>query len=266
MMIEEIADLVLRFTAPAINDLEIIEWASPVPAFGEPKRSKIATLGLNPSNKEFVGHDGKELMNHDRRFHTLTSLCITDWSQLTREQLQLLSEQCTAYFFRNPYDGWFKKLDFLISGTSLSYYFPSGEACHLDLIPYATSVKWGNLPSSTRNILLEKYGDVLGTIIRDSSIQVLVLNGKTVIDNFKKISDIDYTIKRKPQWDLPRKTGQAVAGFSYEGRITHIGGIPLGKNMLVMGFNHNIQSSFGVTTGVQIAIRNWISETLLDYL
>ena len=265
-MIDEISDLVFRLTVPEINDLEVIKWASPIPAFGEPKRSKIATLGLNPSDKEFIGHDGKELIYVNRRFHTLTSLGITDWSKLNKEQLQMLSEQCTAYFSRNPYDGWFKKLDFLISGTSLSYYFPSGEACHLDLIPYATSVKWGNLSSSIRNTLLEKYGDILGTIIRDSSIQVLVLNGKTVIDNLKKISDIDYTIKRKPHWDLPRKTGEGVAGFSYQGKITHIGGIPLGKNILVIGFNHNIQSSFGVTTVVQIAIRNWITETLEDYL
>jgi hypothetical protein len=37
-------------------------------------------------------------------------------------------------------------------------------------------------------------------------------------------------------------------------------GIDLERELLVLGFNHNIQSSFGMTTEVTTAIRHWIAE------
>ncbi|HCI3116061.1 TPA: hypothetical protein NOV40_004615, partial [Salmonella enterica] len=51
----------------------IISYASPIPAFGSLSRAKIATLGLNPSNNEFLDLNGKELDGQQRRFHTLNS-------------------------------------------------------------------------------------------------------------------------------------------------------------------------------------------------
>ena len=42
-------------------------------------------------------------------------------------------------------------------------------------------------------------------------------------------------------------------------------GIVLGRKILVLGFNHNIQSSFGVTTKVIQEIRSWIAEESEGY-
>jgi hypothetical protein len=36
-------------------------------------------------------------------------------------------------------------------------------------------------------------------------------------------------------------------------------GIDLGRPVLVLGYNHNIQSSFGVTAKVKCAIRKWFA-------
>jgi len=50
-----------------------------------------------------------------------------------------------------------------------------------------------------------------------------------------------------------------VAGVAYRGSINNISGIELGRSIEVLGFNHNIQSSFGVTTQVRKSIQEWIT-------
>jgi hypothetical protein len=52
----------------------VIEWGCPVPCFGNISRARVATVGLNPSNREFVDETGHELAGEFRRFHTLASL------------------------------------------------------------------------------------------------------------------------------------------------------------------------------------------------
>ena len=48
-------------------------------------------------------------------------------------------------------------------------------------------------------------------------------------------------------------------GFAYEGIVNDLSGMQLDREILVLGFNHNIQSSFGVTKHVIEAIRRWIA-------
>jgi hypothetical protein len=265
-MINEVVDLVERMKDADLAELDIIAWGSPVPSFGNLLNSRIATLGLNPSNKEFLDDRGAELSGIERRFHTLKSLGIADWDEATVDHYQSILKLCNEYFSRNPYDAWFKRLDYLISGTALSYYFPSNKACHLDLIPFATSTKWGELTNWQRSTLLSRYSDLLGTLLKNSTIKVLILNGKSVIDNFLKISDAVIETERMIEWDLPRKENDSVPGYAYSGTVRTIGGIPLDEQLFILGFNHNIQSSYGVTTAVQSAIRNWITKNVLSIL
>lgn len=258
-MENEIFELLQRLQKADIDGLDILPWASPIVSFGDPATSRIATLGLNPSDKEFTDNSGNELHGVNRRFHTLKSLGLRDWSQVTPKQVSLIAQQCRDYFSNNPYN-WFKRLDFLISGTSLSYYFPSREACHLDLVPYATRVKWAMLTTSQKSRLLYQYGDVLAQLLNISNIKILVLNGRTVIKTISEISDVKYFSSEQPTWKLERTRGNSVPGFSYEGTINRIGSIELNNKISILGFNHNIQSSFGVTSIVQGQIRIWIAE------
>jgi hypothetical protein len=62
-----------------------------------------------------------------------------------------------------------------------------------------------------------------------------------------------------PQWALPRRQQSDVAGVAYKGVVSEVSGVRLDRDLLVLGFNHNIQSSFGVTTQVRDAIRRWIT-------
>ncbi|WP_249384114.1 hypothetical protein [Chitinivorax sp. B] len=258
--LEILSSLVHRLDGPHLASLEVIPWAAPVLSFGDLSRSKVATLGLNPSNREFVDVYGNELTGHDRRFHTLGSLGLKRWADVRDEHLEQIRESCSEYFAGNPYDEWFQALNKLIAGANASYYGMFADACHLDLVPYATRCKWVELSSSQRADLLKATGDALGLILRESAVDVLVLNGQSVIENLQAICGCTFQRDAVPDWTLPRRASKGVAGYAYTGNICQISGIGLGREISVLGYSHNIQSSFGVTTQVKTAIQHWITQ------
>jgi len=136
-----------------------------------------------------------------------------------------------------------------------------GGACHLDLIPYATATKWGDLTGKQRAVLLEYSGDALGTVLRESGVRLIVLNGRSVVDLFGAVTSVRFDVQHMARWSLPRKSTASVAGIAYSGVVSSIGGVELGRAIRVLGFNHNIQSSFGVTRLVSNAIRKWLADS-----
>jgi hypothetical protein len=239
---------------------KVIEWGSPVPAFGNPSTSILATVGLNPSNKEFVDDFGCELSDSKRRFHTLRSLGLKSWLEVDASHIQLMVDSCCGYFDNNPYDRWFKRMDRIISGTATSLYSKLYPACHLDIIPYATAVKWGELGRSDRALLLAGTRDALGYLLRDSPIRVLVLNGQSVVQLFQNILGAELEIRPMAGWSLSRDSGRGIPGLAYIGAVDSLAGINLNRELLILGYNHNIQSSFGITSGAVSAIGNWIAQ------
>ncbi len=254
VLVNLLARLADRETTPT----EVIDWGAPVPSFGDYGAARVATLGLNPSNREFVDNHGLELTGSERRFPTLSSLELDCWSAATETHIGAIADSLRNYFHRNPYDRWFKSLDYLLGGTGCSYYEP-GDACHLDLVPFATSQKWGALSRAQRNALLDMAGGTLGQVIRESQITALILNGRSVVDLFEHISGVTLMRRSKGTWALPRRDG-SVPGVAYEGEIDHLLGVDLGRRVSVLGWNHNIQSSFGVTRRVRTSIRHWLGK------
>lgn len=258
--------LLERLEDPSLSSTNIIPWGCPVPSFGDLSCSKVATLGLNPSNREFVDVKGRELDGELRRFHTLNSLELNQWSDANDGHLKLITDSCRKYFLRNPYDGWFKSLDNLISGTKASYYDKLNSACHLDLIPYATACKWTDLTTGQRASLMKLAADSLGLLLRESPICLLVLNGRTVVESLQSISGITFEKKEVPTWTLRRKSGLGVKGYAYKGIVDELSGVKLKRSVRVLGFNHNIQSSFGVTTLIKTSIKNWITQAAKEVI
>ena len=78
-----LATLIDRLDGPAVSKTDVIRWGCPVPSFGDLSSARIATVGLNPSNREFVDGLGNELEGPSRRFHTLKSLGIASWADRT---------------------------------------------------------------------------------------------------------------------------------------------------------------------------------------
>ncbi|HIM96922.1 MAG TPA: hypothetical protein EYM57_03335 [Gammaproteobacteria bacterium] len=254
-----VQSLLVRLDDPALIDLSVIPWAAPVISFGDLSKARVATLGLNPSNREFVDVSNRELMGSERRFQTLNSLGLSKWSQAKPEHIDQIVDACFGYFDGNPYDGWFRALEKLFLDAGVSYYGMFSDACHLDLVPFATSTKWGALTTRQKAQLLSLSGDALGLLLRDSSIEVLVLNGQAVIDNLQQVSNRSFKKEVVAEWILPRRSSDGVLGYAYTGKINQVGGVDLGREVSVLGYNHNIQSSFGVTSQVKMAIQKWIS-------
>lgn len=257
-MYETLVHLLNQFDDPALVNAPIIRWGAPVPSFGDPSRSYVATLGINPSNLEFMNEDGEELIGGNRRFHTLSSLGIENWNSVSFRHLRQILGSCKYYFLRNPYDRWFKKLDLVVSGSGTSYYDYYSPACHLDLVPYATKLKWNSLTSSQKKSLLLACQDALIELLRDSIVQIIILNGKSVVEKFQEFAEIKLYKQEMDGWDLPRNRGGSVKGYSYKGIVHYLRGYDLGREIIILGFNHNIQSSFGVTNGVIRRINDWV--------
>lgn len=253
-----LSKLMKQLIGRRIPSPKIIPWSSPIPSFGQIFESRVATLGLNPSKREFVDRSGVELDGPDRRFHTLNSLGLECWSDATRSHAGSIWESCSTYFFRNPYDTWFRQLDDIITATNSSYYDRTNSACHLDLVPYATECRWTELRRREQAVLLAAAVDSLAILIRHSSIRLLILNGRSVVSNFESLAGIEFERTNIKEWDLKRSAQPNVMGIGYCGSIDQLLGVPLGRKVRILGFNHNIQSSFGVSGNVRNAIRSWI--------
>ncbi len=253
--------LIDRLDSGAVIGTDIIPWSCPVPAFGDLSNPQLATLGINPSYREFVDPSGEELQGELRRFHTLESLGLEAWAEADARHLELILETYRSYFFCNPYNAWFKKLDFAISGANVSFYDSPSTACHLDLIPFATIRRWTELSSQQRASLLALSGDTLGMILRDSQVRVLILNGSSVVKGFQSVAGVSLQAEEIPAWSLGRRSRANVKGVAFTGVAATVSGIKLNRQLKVLGFNHNLQSSFGVTVEVINAIREWITRT-----
>jgi hypothetical protein len=250
--------LIRHLGQDGLSETTVIPWSCPVPSFGDVSRARVATLGLNPSNREFVDQSGKELVGPSRRFHTLGSLGLAHWSEAKSEHMRLVGESCRTYFLGNPYDTWFRQLDHVLAEANVSYYGLIGGACHLDLIPYATARKWTDLSSRQRSSLFRVAGDTLGHLLAESPIRLLVLNGSAVVTHFQNLSGIRLEKQVIKDWTLYRRSQPDVLGTAYRGVISHLLGVKLRRDVSVFGFNHNIQSSFGVTREVKLSIRRSI--------
>jgi hypothetical protein len=152
-------------------------------------------------------------------------------------------------------------MDQIISGANASFYDPSSTACHLDLIPYATTRKWTELTSRQRQLLLAVAADTLGLLLKDSQVRLLILNGRSVVDQFQDIAGTKLEKRKMLAWSLSRQSRADVAGIGYRGVVEALSGIRLPHPITVLGYNHNIQGSFGVTTEVIRAIRAWVAES-----
>lgn len=245
------------------RESRVIGWAGPVPFFGELSSARVATVGINPSNLEFVTNGGAELDEEARRLHTLGSLGISSWDAAEGAHVRALIRECESYFTRNPYRRWFDVLERSMAPSGYSYY-PSGEnrMCHLDLVPFATSVKWGYLPPAYRRALVDEGREAMAEFIRDSPLEFLILNGRSVVTEFEAFAGVELHAVVRDEWSLPRRDGSQVDGVLYTGKIDKLGSIDFERPVQVIGYNHNLQSSFGVTSAAMRAIGEYVGEQI----
>jgi hypothetical protein len=237
-------------SASHLADCKVIPWASPIVFFGNLKNARLATVGINPSNREFVDVAGCELIGPERRFPTLSSCGLESWSRATDDVVDAIFEHCTNYFSHRPYELWFNKLEAVISQTGHSYYSSMRQACHLDIVPFATCDKWAALTQKQRAALIRESNGLLISALASSEIDLLVLNGKAVVDCFSQAFNLTLEQHEASELNLNRRASRDVTGTIYRGSLTVQQELGTRRIVRVVGFNHNIQSSFGVTREV----------------
>lgn len=240
----------------------IFHEGMPVPYFGEIESSSVATIGINPSISEFIDKGSLELSGEDRRFETLGSLGINSWAEANNTIAEKLKNRCDDYFKGNPYTQWFDQLEFICSKINASYY--SGSLVHLDIVPFTTTIKWGELRSSEKKSLLDISSNSLKKVLEASKVNLVILNGKSVIQYFEEIYNISLESKELQSINLKRSSGKDVIGYVVSSSINIT--LPDGSNrdIRILGFNHNIQSSFGVSSLVKRNISKWLQVEVED--
>jgi hypothetical protein len=218
-----------RIRSKAPQNCNVLPGSTPVVAFGDPRSSPVATLGLNPSRIEFE-EDGVELDGHLRRFETLHSLGIDSLEDAPEDAVARVWGRCTNYFHGNPYRRWFNRLEEILNAVDASYF--DATACHLDLSQWATDPTWNGLPRRVRERLVADDADFLRSQLHSEPIRLLLLNGRAVLNAFQTV--LGGHLLREDE----AVTDRSVTSQVYRGKY---------DDVHVIGWSTNLQSGFGVT-------------------
>ena len=228
----------------------------PVLYFGRLKEAKIVTISINPSDREFIDAKGEPLTGPKKRFETLASLGRTNCNGLTQSEYDKIIACCDNYFENNPYTQWFDRLEEIINYSGYSYYDQKvleegyDRAAHLDLFCWATQPKWGSLSKANQNNLMNQGLPVLAELLKATespNLEEIVLNGQTTIDWFNQKTGNSLPPTSKTFIQLSRK-GVPKSVKCYEGTISQINGISLGRELKVVGWSCYVQNAFGKVT------------------
>lgn len=170
----------------------IVAGSLPVTSFGDPRRARIASVGINPSVNEFKSSTNAPglLPAAEKRFVDREVLGLSETEIPTVDQARRVLESCHRYFHGNPYK-WFTPMEQHVMTPLGASYF-DGTAVHLDLIPWATEPVWDKIGSKeTRERLVDGGLPFLRALIRSSHFDLIVLNGLTVVNAFLKFGLFD---------------------------------------------------------------------------
>jgi hypothetical protein len=206
--------------------------------------AEVATLGINPSAREFVV-GGRLLVGEERRLASLASLGADRLDGLTDSQVARVVDDCATYFRRRPYRRWFDPLDRLLrAGAGVSYY--DGSACHLDLVQWATEPIWGRIPDrGVRNALLEDGTPQLRAQLTREKVRLVLLNGRQVVDQVAAVG-------------LAELDEVSRLAFGRSNCRLYVGS---GSGTLWAGWSTNLQSSWGVSATFTAELSVWLTET-----
>lgn len=239
----------------------LVSEAMPVPFFGNINTARIATLGINPSKSEFFDRNNKLLTNQEKRLIDRSSLKIKLWRKASSKDVGELNESCTNYFHNNPYNAWFKKLESLVISLKSSFYDKESNVCHLDLVPFTTCQKWNDVTSKDKERLLSASKDFFIWQLFNSDIEFVILNGASVVKYFEKALSINLDKIYESTINLYQNNGKIVKGY-YISQAIDLDFNGTQKKFYIFGYNHNLQSSFGISNSI---IKNLCSLLSMEY-
>ena len=120
-----------------------VRGSLPVLHFGDPSKTKVATVGINPAPTEYLDRNGLELSAEKRRLATLGLVKAKSRDSISDEQCDDAIKLMQQYFHKNPYRQYFNPLCRVLDGAGWSY--EDGTAVHLDLVQESTNKGWSEL-------------------------------------------------------------------------------------------------------------------------
>jgi uracil-DNA glycosylase len=158
----------------------------PVLFFGDLFTAEVATVGLNPSDQEYLTGGGQPLVGPAQRFATLASVGVIDRASLTDEQCANAIEWMRAYYDAGKpvFGAWFNGLKRVVAGFGAS--FEDRSAVHLDLIQESTGPVRSKLEPPERDPLLARDLPFFVWEIRSFPITAVICTGKTVSVNVRR--------------------------------------------------------------------------------
>ena len=171
----------------------IVKNSTPVVSFGNPYKALVATVGINPSSKEFLDKKNNILSPEQKRLVDLDSLNKTNLNQLDEDDAEKIIEGCYNYFKTGNHYKWFDQIEeHVLKPTGYSYF--DGTACHLDLIQWATNPVWSQIKSKDiQAMLLEHDKEFFIHQIQKYNFETVFLNGKTVVEQVEKLGIVELT-------------------------------------------------------------------------
>ena len=144
-----------------------IKWFGDRKAYQE-SETKIITVGLNPSDKEFREKDGDPYTSQLR---------FPDYINGNNASLE---KALNSYFKKNPYRRWFNGgFEYILNGMDASYYSGKGtnRALHTDICsPWATDPTWMKLSSSVKKGLLAEGFPIWKQLVNELSPDVILFS------------------------------------------------------------------------------------------
>ena len=156
----------------------------PVLMFGRIESATVATVGLNPSHREYLDQSGVQLSRERRRLETLETVGAHSRGDLTDAQCRAILDSQSNYHARNQY-AWFRPLDRVLS--ALGGGFNDGTAVHLDLVQEATKPTWSSLARHEREALLAVEGTFLRWQLTSFEIDTVICSSATVGLNVRSL-------------------------------------------------------------------------------
>ena len=233
----------------------VIEWASPVPFFGQAESARIASVGLNPSDREFCDPSDHPLRGPRQRLATLDSVGLSDWSGAGPAECSAVAEACSNYFNANPYN-WFDHLEAILERAGRGT-FRDGGACHIDLAPWATQQKWGRLNTAAKRALLECGRATFAALLSSARFEVLLLNGAQVVTGFERATGVTLPCEYVPEWNDDRNRRSR----RWSAVLDSLGRVELDRPVTVLGWNWNLPESH-ITAHTRDSLAAWAAESL----
>jgi hypothetical protein len=142
-----------RLLAAPLTREWLLPIATPVLVFGRWQRAEVATVGINPFDREFLNNQRMAPLQIRRFLHRRAEDPVIP----TQEMIATARGMMESYFETGTaYADWFRGFDPFLTG--LARPFNSGLACHTDyLSPFATNLgaRARTIPPTVRDSLLK---------------------------------------------------------------------------------------------------------------